>query len=194
MSEKVKVKIVNPIGSIRMVGAEGPVKSESQKKIESLKVQLEAAHVNIETLKQEKEQIVRLCQMLERAGSEIESVREELIRSFEEQIPRLARLIAERILLQEIEEGHYDIAGIVSRTVRQAGGGKCRVYLNPEDLETLRSAFKTEAAAGMEHMELTADADLGRSQCRVETDKGFVEHSVEEQLELVEKALRGEAG
>ncbi len=194
MSEKVSVKIVNPIGSIRMVGAEGPVKSETQKKIESLKVELEAAHVNIESLKQEKEQIVHLCRGLEQAGSEIEAMRGELIASFEQQIPRLARMIAERIVMQEIEAGRYSMENILGQAIREAGGGRCRVYLNPEDLETVRHTMETKGGGKFENVELEADTTLSRSQCRVETHKGFLEHSISEQLDLIEKAMRGEEG
>lgn len=196
MAKIVSVNFGSPIRSINVVGPEGPVrpeKSAEQQKIESLQVELDALHVNIKTLQEEKQHILRAAQTLGEAARGLNEAREQLVEEMQAKLPDLCIAIAERILRHEIAQGHYDIKAIVTAALKEAPScAQPVVKLNPKDLEMLGKHLDKTAGPELGHVKLEADSGMDPANCRVVTDKGFVDAAVSKQLEKIALALKGQ--
>jgi len=190
MPELATIQLTAPIRSVALVQAAEPAagsdgEASNADQVEQLRAELDIVRA----------QVGQAVRRLDQALAQVAAFQEEQVQSCGEQIVRLAIGIAERIVLKQIEAGQYDIAKIVGETLKHApAGAKAVLRLHPEDLETLQELMRSggpgDAAPGLEHVELTADGQLGRGECVVDTDSVCLERRVDEQLRQIEQALK----
>ena len=106
------------------------------------------------------------------------------------------RLIA--IVMEAVRRiiGEFDDTELTSRLVRQLvveaeSEGKIRLRVSPGQLATVQNCVRQMPSrhSGVELVEVVADASVNVRACRMETQLGFVETSVDAQLELLQAAL-----
>ncbi len=143
-----------------------------------------------ETLKPEKEKLAGAGEGLSRAAAELQRLQEDLLGSHREPIVRLSIGIAEKILMKQIDAGHYDIARILDEALSIVPAQEnIIVRLNPTDLDVYDKALRETGKTRPNNVTLKADSDVGRAECVVETEQGLIEYRIAEHLRQVEEAL-----
>ncbi|MEP7186505.1 MAG: FliH/SctL family protein [Rhodanobacter sp.] len=131
------------------------------------------------------EQLVRLAALYEAAARPLES----LDAQTEQELARLATLIASRVVGRELQLA----PALIVQTVREAAAAlpaatrELRVHLHPDDLVLLR-----ELGAAEEHWQLLADPTLARGDCRMESERSRLDARVETRLAAVIDAVLGD--
>jgi flagellar biosynthesis/type III secretory pathway protein FliH len=202
MVETFKLNLDKPIQIVSIVNAQtGPatenIQSDSYDKIESdsntekemaLKMQQYAFMQDIEMRKAEVE---ALCQALSSIIKELNKFFDEAVSIHREEIAALAVEIAGKILFERIEKGQYDIESIVKETLNNTPTHQdVVVHLNPEDAALCQKLQQDDKGCVFVGVQLVADPDIGRAQCRVETPKGIIKYIIDEHLEKISKALK----
>lgn len=111
-------------------------------------------------------------------------------------IVRLAYEIAKKIIRQEIQANPDLIQFVVREAVRRiSNASRAVISLNPADLERLEgeSELFRELRESVEHITLRGDESISPGGCTVDTDVGFVDATLESQLEEIERSLFGES-
>ena len=106
---------------------------------------------------------------------------------------RLVGIVGEAVrrVLGEFDDTEL-VSRMVGRLVRDAEGeGKIRLCVSPGQFEAVRERARElqSASAGVESIEVIADADVEDGGCRMETEMGFVSTSIEEQVHALRTAL-----
>lgn len=128
------------------------------------------------------------------AGSleELGRLRTSMIQHTERQMVQLALVVAKRILKREVTID-ADLIVAMARVALDRLGERTHatVRMNPEDLNA--SALPATDWAGP-HVTIVPDASLGRGQCQVESDFGYVEAGIDAQFEQIAHSLLGDLG
>ena len=111
---------------------------------------------------------------------------------------RLAGIVmdAVRRIIGEFDNAELT-AGVVRQLVREVEDeGKIRVRVSADEFRFVRDSVRDmqRGQDGGEPIEVIADAAIARGGCRMETEIGFVETSVDGQLEALRAALEKELG
>ena len=130
----------------------------------------------------------RLTQTLE----EMTGLRTQMIRQTEQQLVRLALAVARRLVHREIALDPDLLIAIARVAMDRLGEmAQVTVRLNPEDY-TATAGSRERQWAGSQ-VTVIADARLPRGGCRIESDFGSVDASVDAQLQELAQALLNDA-
>ena len=145
---------------------------------------------NTEALIQESQKVDALCNALQQAAEKFERYTEELFLSHKEQIVRLSVEIASKILAKDQHERNYEIEKIISQALQTVPtSGEMRIRLNPDDLKTIQQMTDANQFVAPEGVHFAGDATVGPAECIIETDRGVIEHLIEEHLRQVASVL-----
>ena len=145
---------------------------------------------NTADLAMQKAEVAQLCRSLNRLVDELKRFYEDVLNSHKEEIAKLSVEIANKVLMQKIQKGDYNIESIITEVLKSAP--TCQdvvVHLNPEDLTQYQKLQKDGVADILEGIKIVADPNVGRAECLLETPKGIVKSFVEEHIEQISKAL-----
>jgi flagellar biosynthesis/type III secretory pathway protein FliH len=132
---------------------------------------------------------------------QIVAVGEQGRRAVEEARPQLVQLalkVAEKVLRRRLDDHPEAIVPIVEEALEAARGyrgGHLLLRVNPADVPALEGFKKRllERDPRWQSLEVAAEATMARGGCRIETDFGTIDASVETQLAAIETLLlRGE--
>ena len=130
------------------------------------------------------------CQALQRAAQQLTDLRENIFKEHKQQIAKLSVEIARKVLIQKVQEGDYEIESIIEEALNNAPTHKeVVVHLNPEDLAHCQGTQDRGGNEILSNVKLTADSNIGRAECLLETPKGVIESAINEKLEIIGKAL-----
>jgi len=142
-------------------------------------------------LQQQKDEVDQLLQTVGGIANGLRKLYEETLEGNRAEIARLAVEIAGRILRYKIGKGDYEIQAIVEEALKRAPTRQnVVVRLNPEDVPHCQQLQKENPQSPFAELELTADWNVGRGECLVETPKGIVQSFIEEHLEHISEALQ----
>lgn len=180
MTEAITVNIVTPISSVNMVdGLSGAI------------VEPDEASVLMAEMEQEKAKMILTSQALEQAVAGFKQAQEDIFGQHREQIVNLSVQIAEKILLQEIGSGNYDITKIIEKALKKSPSKQnIVIHVNDGDLETFNRTIKEGNTSFDSSIEFIADANIGPGECVVKTDKGIIEHLIDSHLSQIAEALK----
>jgi flagellar assembly protein FliH len=130
----------------------------------------------------------RLTQTLE----EVTELRTQMIHQTEQQLVRLALAISRRLVHREIALDP-DLLIAIARVAMDRLGEMAHVTvrLNPEDFAATAAARERQWTGSQ--VNVVADARLPRGGCRIESDFGSVDASVDAQLQELAQALLSDA-
>jgi len=177
MPEKFAIQLNKPIISAKLSDAQcTELLDESQQSAKLFELQ--------------KENLSQLCRTLQNATEKIKEFQQNIFKEYKEQIAKLSVEIARKVLMQQIEQGDYKIDTIIKEALKDAPTYQnLIVHLNPEDLSQYQKVGQNNTAELPEGIEFTADSTVGRAECMLETPKGIVELSIDENLDRIAKAL-----
>jgi flagellar assembly protein FliH len=123
--------------------------------------------------------------------TELTSLRASMIRQTENQIVELALAVARRVVHREISLDRNLLIAIVRVALDRLGeSAHVTVRLHPEEFEATGAARVAEFAGS--DITFVPDARVGRGGCRVESDMGMLDASVDAQIQEIARALLGE--
>ena len=139
--------------------------------------------------------IAELSQTLAQVRTIAESAVEayaKFLRDSQPEIGRLAIAIAEKILGRELTVNPSAITDIVAQVIEAAAvQDACRIHVNPHDYEILKPHW--DAIASLQQpgrsWDLTADKNIERGGCVIETGGGTIDAQLSTQLSQIEQAF-----
>lgn len=111
---------------------------------------------------------------------------------WETQAIQVAVGIAEKLIHQTLEVRVETAAGMIAEALKLAAGHQqLRIHLHPDDLRQLgdQAASVVRSLTSGADATLTADVDVGRGGCRIETRHGEIDARVETMLERIAEEL-----
>lgn len=124
---------------------------------------------------------------------EVENIREQIYKDTEEELLELAINIAQKLACSQLALKPETIADIAKEACSQVK--ECEmviVYVPPEQLEII-SARQEEIAAQLfrtRKLKIIADPNITLGGCRIETEQGYVDATIETMLEQLNRVLR----
>ncbi|AMY10436.1 Yop proteins translocation protein L [Luteitalea pratensis] len=130
----------------------------------------------------------RLAQTLE----ELSGLRDNMVRQTERELVHLSVAIARRILQREVSVDPELTAALAHIALERLGGATpATVRLHPDDYTTVTAGHATPLAG--RQVEILADPSVARGGCVVESEFGFINASVDAQVDEIARAVLGEA-
>ena len=132
----------------------------------------------------------------EARGAELLDARRRLVDDARPQIVDAALRVASKILHRQLETEPESVAKVVEEAIRTLGGStahRLRVLVNPEDAPAvceLRKRLRDEDPM-WEVLVISTDESMARGGCRVTSEYGEIDASVETQLAAMRRILTG---
>lgn len=129
-----------------------------------------------------------LQELLNAAGLD----RENLIRRHEQELIKVAMVIAAQTLKTTIELQPEVVTGVVEAALAKVGGAQAiTLKLAPHDLQLLETLKRKEGGTPWPPAQVRIEADetVGRGGCRIETEAGDIDATIETQLRILKNAL-----
>jgi flagellar assembly protein FliH len=150
-----------------------------------------------EERKRADEDLAGICSALSEAISVVSRLRERVVRESEDELLKLAFMVAKKIVRQEIKHDRRILAQLVSEALRGfPEQHDIVVSLNPEDFKVISSNKELFLAGISDDRQITLKADetttLGG--CVVESSTGVIDARIEAQLDEIYKGLVEERG
>lgn len=106
----------------------------------------------------------------------------------------LSLLIGEKILRQQIALEPETIRGLAKELLKEVHAGETFfIYVNPKDINLLLEAqqeLKEVSPAGVA-LHIVSDKNISQGGCRLETEEGYFDATIEGQLAQLKKLLQG---
>ncbi len=134
----------------------------------------------------------KLLPIVKKTADEIGLAKHGWLNQWQRETVHLAVAIAERIIRRELG-ARPEITQDLVREVLElaAGSGQFKLHLNPDDVEAF-GPWVEKLAAEMGELaptDVVADEEISRGGCRVVTQFGAIDHSIEAQLARIEEEL-----
>ncbi|RLB11593.1 MAG: hypothetical protein DRG27_00850 [Deltaproteobacteria bacterium] len=157
---------------------------EAQQQIKKIKEEYE---------KEKKQIILNAASKLTQITEQISSLREEIINKSEEDILKIALMIAKKVIKAEVSQGTEallnNIKEALSNTIEK---DKVIVRVHPEDYEKLKSIETLKEVLDVDELVLQKDESISiPGGCIVETRFSEIDARIETQLKAIEKLFLG---
>jgi flagellar assembly protein FliH len=137
---------------------------------------------------------LRVINALAVAVEEISRLRESLLNNASQDMLRLVLTIARQIIHVELSVNSGIILGTIERALQAAVRADAyHLRVNGEDLAlvTEKKPLFLARISGLQNITIEADLTVGRGGCRLESELGEVDASIESQLEVIRRTLSG---
>jgi flagellar assembly protein FliH len=136
----------------------------------------------------------KASQLLAVALEEVSGLRESLLSNASQDMLRLVLTIARQIIHVELSINSGIILGTIERALQAAVRADAyHLRVNAEDfaLVTEKKPLFLARISGLHNVTIEADPSIGRGGCRLESDLGEVDATIESQLEVIRRTLSG---
>ncbi len=145
-----------------------------------------------------KAEFTQACQTLNSIVNKLNQLYNETLAEHREEITKLSVQIANKVLMQKVQKGDYQIESIINEVLKNAPVSQdVVVHLNPDDLANLTKNSNLSRAesrelktqSSFEGIKLVADQNIGRAECLLETPKGIIKSFLNEHIKRISEAL-----
>lgn len=122
-----------------------------------------------------------------------EEIRTKLIRDAEEEVVELTMTIASKVIHSHVEVKRDTVVHLATEALdRAVAAGYYTVFVNPDDVEILKEYISElrRSASGNSRIHIIPDGSVSMGGCKVESEQGMVDVTLESQLEQIRKTLR----
>lgn len=125
---------------------------------------------------------------------QIKEIREKMYRDTEKEIVELAVDIAEKLVFRQLELDPETVADIAKAACIQAK--ECElviIYVKPDQLESIK-ARQSEIISQLyktKRFEFVADPTIESGGCRIETEQGYIDATIETMLKQLDTVIKG---
>ncbi|MBN1957455.1 MAG: flagellar assembly protein FliH [Desulfuromonadales bacterium] len=131
-------------------------------------------------------------QALAKALEEVSRLRESLANSSRQDMLRLVMAVAEQIIRREVAADPTVVLTIIENALQSSvRADQYRIRVSPDDLEkvTEKKPLFLASISGLKNLSIEADASVSAGGCRVDSELGAVDATIETQLEAIQQAL-----
>lgn len=131
-------------------------------------------------------------QALTQALEDVSRLRESLAQTGSQDMLRLVMAVAEQIVRRSVEADPSVVMAIIESALQASvRADSYRVRINPADLEgvTKQKPLFLASISGLKNLSFEADASISQGGCRVDSELGDVDATIETQLESIKQAL-----
>ncbi len=134
-----------------------------------------------DALNKSREDVELLCQSLNNAIDDLKRERDNIWMKCEKEIIKLAFAIAKKAVYAEVSQNNSRIIeDVVSDAIAKVKESRIlSIHINPDDVERLETMKATGLQEGVWAYELVRDNGITRGGCKVVTDSGGVDSTVE---------------
>ncbi len=134
-----------------------------------------------DALNKNREDVELLCQSLNNAIDDLKCERDNIWIKCEKEIIKLTFAIAKKAVYAEVSKSNSKIIeNVVSDAIAKVKENRIlSIHVNPDDVERLETMKATGLQEGMESYELVRDNGITKGGCKVVTDCGSVDSTVE---------------
>lgn len=129
---------------------------------------------------------------LAQALEEVSRLRETLAQSGSRDMLRLVMAVSEQIVRRAIDVDPDVVLALVENALQASvRSDSYRISVSPEDLEVVKAQKPLFLASisGLQNLIIDADVAISRGGCRVDSELGDVDATIESQLEAIRQAL-----
>ena len=133
-------------------------------------------------------------QALTDALEEVNHLRESLARNSSRDMLRMVMAISEQVIRRSLEVQPEIILALIENALQASvQADSFRIHVSPQDLEMVKQQKPLFLASisGLKNIAFEADAAITPGGCRVESELGDVDATIETQLEEISKVLAG---
>ena len=128
-------------------------------------------------------------------GELVEGVRRErenLVRHHQQDLVKIAFAIAQRVVRAELAAAPEAVTRAVEDALARVGvRDEIRIFVSPQDAALVERYLQEARPGGMEagHLKLESDASIARGGCRLESEAGTIDATIEGQMRALRAAL-----
>ena len=138
------------------------------------------------------QQLASVLPALHEAVDAIRHSKQAWLKHWEQRTVHLAAAIARRVIRRELRDSPEITIELVREALQLAlGSAKIRLHLHPQDHESLDEGIEQVAAtvANLAPTDIVSDPGINPGTCRVVTEFGVVDQTIDAQLERIEEEL-----
>lgn len=163
----------------------------------SLAQQVEEAYAKgrQEGLASSEQRFESTIQALTQALEDVSRLRDSLAQSGSRDMLRLVMAVSEQVIRTSVAADPAVVLAIIENALQASiRADSYRIRINPADLEgvTKQKPLFLASISGLKNLSFEADSSIGQGGCRVDSELGDVDATIETQLESIRQAL-GEA-
>jgi len=131
-------------------------------------------------------------QSLAQALEDVSRLRESLAQSGTQDMFRLVMAIAEQVVLRQVEVDPNVILTVIKNALQASvRADSFRIFINPADLEivTRQKPLFLASISGLKNLSIETDPYISAGGCRVDSELGNVDATIETQLDAIRQAL-----
>ena len=131
-------------------------------------------------------------QSLVKALEEVSRLRESLAQNGSQDMLRLVMAVSEQIIRRAVEVNPQVVLTVIESALQASvRADSYRISINPDDLEVVKAQKPLFLASisGLKNLHIDADAAISRGGCRVDSELGDVDATIESQLDTIRQAL-----
>ncbi len=131
-------------------------------------------------------------QALTRALEDVSRLRESLAQSGSQDMLRLVMAVSEQVIRTTVAADADVVLGIIKNALQASiRADSFRVRINPADFEavTTQKPLFLASVSGLKNVSFEADPQISQGGCRVDSELGEVDATIETQLEAIRQAL-----
>ncbi|MFK5926667.1 MAG: flagellar assembly protein FliH [Desulfuromusa sp.] len=132
------------------------------------------------------------AQALAAAAEEISRMRASLAKNSGKDMLRLVMAISEQVIRREVVADPKVVLTIIENALQSSvRTDQYRILINPADLEkvTEQKPLFLASISGLKNLSIETDAAISPGGCRIDSDLGDVDATIETQLEAIRQAL-----
>lgn len=132
------------------------------------------------------------AQALTQALEDVSRMRDSLAQTSSQDMLRLVIAVAEQIILRAVDVNPEVVLSIIGNALQASvRADSYRVKINPEDLEAVnkQKPLFLASISGLKNLSFEADPSITRGGCRIDSELGDVDATIETQLESIRQAL-----
>ena len=131
-------------------------------------------------------------QTLAAALEEVSRLREKLTRNSRQDMLRLVMAIAEQVIRRELQVDPKVVLTVLDEALKASvQADQYRIQVNPADLErvTEQKPLFLASMSGLKNLNIEGNNSVSAGGCRIESDLGEVDATIESQLDSIQQAL-----
>lgn len=143
-------------------------------------------------LQEAESQFDSTTQTLAAALEEVSRLRESLARNSRQDMLRLVMTIAEQVIRRELSVDPKVVLTVLDEALKASvQADQYRIRVNPADLErvTEQKPLFLASMSGLKNLNIEGDDSISAGGCRIESDLGEVDATIESQLDSIQQAL-----
>ena len=124
---------------------------------------------------------------------EFDGIRDQILKNHESEIISLIYVITEKMVYEKIEEGDYNLKGIIVKALEELSEkSRLTIRISNDDYELVQSLMPDirSQIKELRNIDLVPDASISKAGCIIDSPCGFVDATIESRLKNIRECLQ----